>query len=332
MQYTTFKKTSISLILSFVLGIPLLLCGQQPNNIPEETTVKIKMLWVPQAQFAGYYMAQEEGLYQRAGLNVVLESPEQSEDIFQTLQQDQADFILAWSIPALVSASKGNDVVNIGQITQSSATLLIARKSSGIKKVEDISGHRVGIWLSPQARLPIIAFLQHHNIKDIKILPVLTNIDLFLYGGVDVIVGEEYNDVYRIYSSGIDPDELVYFRLKDTFPYMVEEGLYCKSSTYKANPQRCKAIRQATLEGWKIAFQDEKRTLEIVKKRCQKENITFNIVHQKRMLAVMKTIIFPDGEINTGIMNRKSFNQTCDIIKLDPGLVKYEQFVPDNQQ
>ncbi|MDO5581465.1 MAG: ABC transporter substrate-binding protein [Planctomycetia bacterium] len=318
------KKIPLFFLLIFAL--PLCLQAADPP------VLRMKMLWLPQAEFAGFYRALEDGLYEQAGVHLLLEHPRPEEDVFDTLQKEETDIIVAWPIPALQRMEAGEDLVNIGQIAQNSALMFIARKSSGILQPGDISGHRVGLYVAPSLQAPFRSFLDYHGVENCKFLPILTNVDLFLYKGVDITAGVYYDEYYRIYGAGIDPDQLVCFELQNVFSELVDDGLYTLRKTWTKYPDLCKKIRSATLEGWRRVFADPKRGLELVRKYCEKDGVFFDIAHQRWMLSQMKNLIFPEGRENSGILSRASFDELMIMLAFPEGKIVYERFVPEMQK
>ncbi len=298
----------------------------------QEAIWRIRMLWIPQAEFAGFYIAEAEGFYEKEGLHVILEHPKTNEDNFESLKKGQTDVVVAWPVSAMEQVVQGADIVNMGQMAQKSALMFIARKTSGIKKPKDMEGRRIGLWPAKSLQVPYRKFMEHYGIKTFEEFPVLSSVDLFLYGGVDVTVGVLYDDYYRIYGAGINSDELVCFNLSDTFKQLVDDGLYCKRSTWEKSPEDCRKILNATMEGWRHAFQDKERTLQIIRMRQEKNGVPFNIAHQRWMLNIMEKLIFPQGQINNGIFEKASFDEAADILDVDKSRITYERFVPGSEK
>ncbi len=298
---------------------------------PVSTEVcRIEMLWLPQAEFAGFYVAEAEGLYEKAGVNVELVHPRPDEDIFDTLQKKRVDMVVAWLGSALDRVKNGDDLVSVAQPHRSSALMLIARRGSGLRAPADISGRRVGMWIAPSLRTPIRRYFEHHKIRNCRILPVLTTVDLLLYGGVDVTAGVEYDEYYRLYMAGIDFEDLTVFRLRDTFPALADDGLFCRREFQARRAEDCRKIRAATMAGWRRAFRDKKRTLEIVREVCAKHRIPFNSAHQRWMLDVMENLVFPAGpDAYDGILERGAYEQALEMNGLSREFMTYEHFVPE---
>lgn len=86
--------------------------------------------WVPQAQFAGYYVAHKHSLYRKYGidLTIVPGGPERSPGDF--LKNRKADFATLWLSSGIQMRANGVKFVNIGQFVQHSSLMLVAKKNS----------------------------------------------------------------------------------------------------------------------------------------------------------------------------------------------------------
>jgi len=108
--------------------------------------VSLQLQWFVQAQFAGYYAAEDQGYYDLACLDVTI--VEGGVDIVPQTQlaNGDVDFALAWVPKALASREAGANIVNIAQIYQRSGTLQVAFADSGIESPEDFVGKKIGNW------------------------------------------------------------------------------------------------------------------------------------------------------------------------------------------
>ncbi|MEL6197780.1 MAG: ABC transporter substrate-binding protein, partial [Pseudomonadota bacterium] len=110
----------------------------------DEITLQLK--WVTQAQFAGYYVAQDQGFYEEEGLEVTIKPGGPDIAPAQVLAGGGADVILDWMPSALATREKGLPLVNIAQPFKSSGMMLTCLKETGIEKPEDLAGHTLGVW------------------------------------------------------------------------------------------------------------------------------------------------------------------------------------------
>lgn len=97
----------------------------------EKVTLQLK--WVPQAQFAGYYVAQAKGFYQKEGLDVTIKPGGTDISPVQVIAGKSADVIVDWLPDALASREAGVPLVNIAQVYDRSGMMLTCKKASGIK-------------------------------------------------------------------------------------------------------------------------------------------------------------------------------------------------------
>ncbi|MEY3111751.1 MAG: hypothetical protein RIT23_882, partial [Actinomycetota bacterium] len=112
----------------------------------ELTPVKLQLQWFIQAQFAGYFAAQDQGFYEAQCLDV--EIVEGGVDIVpqQQLADGAVDFALSWVPKALASREAGANIVNIAQVFQRSGTLQVSFKDKNITSAADFAGKKIGNW------------------------------------------------------------------------------------------------------------------------------------------------------------------------------------------
>lgn len=247
-------------------------------------------LWSPQAQFAGYYVAFEKGFYRDAGLEVKIMTGGPTQNVETALKKGKADIGMMWLADAMRKRGQGLPIVNIAQILQRSALMLVAKKSSGINNVQDIDGKRVSIW--DNFLLQPIAFFKKNNLN-VTIISQGYSSDLFLRGGVDICSAMLYNEYHSILNAGLNPEELTTFSFYDYGFNFPEDGLYMLSDTFNKDSALARAFVQATIDGWRYAFAHRDETIEIVLRYMKQAHVPASRVHQKWMLNAMETLIFP---------------------------------------
>ena len=108
--------------------------------------VTLQLKWVTQAQFAGYYVAADQGFYAEEDLEVEIKAGGPDIAPPQVLAGGGADVILDWMPSALATREKGLPLVNIAQPFKSSGMMLTCRKDTGITTPEDFRGKTIGVW------------------------------------------------------------------------------------------------------------------------------------------------------------------------------------------
>ena len=100
-----------------------------------------------QAQFAGYYAAEQQGYYEEENLTVEM-LPGGGDVVPQQVGSaaDGPEFTIAWVPKVLEARESGSDLVQIAQMFQRSATLSVTWADSGITEVSQWAGKKIGAW------------------------------------------------------------------------------------------------------------------------------------------------------------------------------------------
>ena len=133
------KKT-----LTTLLALAATVAMGTAASAADKLTLQLK--WVTQAQFAGYYVAADQGFYAEEGLDVTIKPGGPDVSPVQVIAGGGADVVIDWMPSALASREKGVDLVNIAQPFKSSGMMLTCRKDSGIKSPADFRGKTLGVW------------------------------------------------------------------------------------------------------------------------------------------------------------------------------------------
>ncbi len=279
------------------------------------TKVSLVPQWIPQAQFAGYMMALEKGFYREAGLDLTLIRGGPHNPPFEALRTGKATFCTDWVSAGIRNRASGMQVVNIGQMTQRSALMLIAKKRSGIKSIRDLEGKKIGLW-GGNFQVQPMAFFRKYDLS-VTTVPLYSTVNLFLKGAVEAVSAMWYNEYHIILNSGYDPDELTLFFFSDFGLNFPEDGLYCLEETYRADPDLCKRFARASLRGWLYAFANQKEAVDLVMKYADAAHTGTNTAHQRWMLVRMKDLMLPNGNKNNlGKLNEKDYATVADTLKL----------------
>jgi NitT/TauT family transport system substrate-binding protein len=295
-----------------------------PARAAPASAVTFLPQWHPQSQFAGYYMAQEKGFYRAHGLKVKILRGGPDWPPSEMLTRGRTDFGTMFLTTGISRRARGEKLVNVAQIVQRSALMLVAKKSSGINTPNDINGKKVGLWGEDFQGQPL-AFFRKYGLK-VRVIPQSATLNLFLRGGVQVASAMWYNEYHLILNTGLDPGQLTTFMLADYGLNFPEDGIYCREDTVKRYPERCRSFVQASLQGWRYAFEHPQEALDIVMKYVTAANVATNRVHQKWMLERMRDIIQPQGsKIPLGTLEEPAFLRVATELK-ENGLINH---IPD---
>jgi len=139
-------RSRIALAATSIAALVLAACAPQPPA-GQADEVRLQLQWAPQAQFAGYFAAVEQGYFQDENLDVTI-VPGGPEVIPQQAgsAENGPEFTISWVPKVLEAREAGSDLVNIAQVFQRSGTLSVAWADAGIDSPEDFAGKKVGVW------------------------------------------------------------------------------------------------------------------------------------------------------------------------------------------
>ena len=235
--------------------------------------------WLPQSQFAGYYVALEKGFYKEAGLDVVIEHTSSSDKAQNRLREGKCNAITMNLFDAILNIYNGMDVVNVLQ-TSLHTGLVVVPRSNDVETLTDLKGKRVGIWRTHYNEL--LRIVDEDKGLNIEWIPFVQNINLYISGAVDATMAMVYNEAYQIYSSGFE--DMNFISLADYGYDFPEEGVYFSKDYYEKYPDKAKAFAEASRRGWEWAHEHYDETLDIVMKVIKENNLPAGRQHQKWIL------------------------------------------------
>jgi NitT/TauT family transport system substrate-binding protein len=269
--------------------------------------------WLPQAQFAGYYVADKMGFYRAEGIDVEIVHPSASVNATENLINGKTDIISLFLISAISLRSSGVDLVNIGQFSQNSALLFVTKKESNINKLSDLNGKEIGVWSSGFDEVGKALF--HSNNYTVKWVPILSTINLFLIGGIDAMTVMSFNEYNQIINSGYNEDELNTFYFSDYGYNIPEDGIYCLNKTLTLRNVDLEKFMRATLKGWDYAREHRAETIDIVLEIMKKEHIPTNKTHQSWMLDKVLELIEPGTKnVKKGELAETDFHKAQSVL------------------
>ena len=284
--------------------------------------------WTAQAQFAGYYMALEKGFYKKHGLEVAIEHATPISGATDALKTGKADIVTLFLSTGIKNAASGMDIVEIGQISQKSALVLVTLKKSGIDNPKAMKNKKFGIWQCDFQEIPM-AFMKKYDVNP-QVIPIASGINLFLWGGVDILTVMWYNEYHTLMMHGVNTSEMKSFSLSEHGLDIPEDGIFCSGRFFSQNSELCKNFVKASIEGWEYAAAHKKETIKVVEKTMKKYNLPFNMAHQTWMLDRMTDLIFPNGKKLDTVLPESVYNKTVLILK-ESGSIKsapaYKDFV-----
>ncbi|WP_372612635.1 ABC transporter substrate-binding protein [Aquicoccus sp.] len=233
--------------------------------------VTLQLKWVTQAQFAGYYVAQDRGFYEEEDLDVTIKPGGPDIAPTQVIAGGGADVMVDWMPAALAAREKGLPLVNIAQPFKSSGMMLTCRKDAGIETTDDFKGKTLGVWFFGN-EFPFLSWMSQLDISTdggedgVTVLKQGFNVDPLLQGQAACVSTMTYNEYWQVIDAGLTPEELVVFKYEDQGVATLEDGLYVLEENLEDPEFKDKMVRfvRASMKGWKWAQENPDEAAMIV--------------------------------------------------------------------
>ncbi|HSJ49874.1 MAG TPA: ABC transporter substrate-binding protein [Actinomycetota bacterium] len=301
--------------------------GGDAGDCESVDEVSLQLQWVIQAQFAGYFAAQDEGFYADQCLEVTI--VEGGVDIVpQTQLADGAvDFALAWVPKALASREAGANIVDIAQVFQRSGTLQVSFVEAGITSPEDFAGKRIGNWGFGN-EYEIFAALAKVGLDpatDVALVQQQFDMVGLLQGDIDAAEAMTYNEYAQVLEA-VNPDTGELYQPEDlNVVSYEEEGVGMLQDAIWADAERLEsdeayrdiAVRfvTASLQGWAFCRDAVEACRDIVVAKGSQLGDS----HQLWQMNEINKLIWPASN-GVGVIDEAAWDRTVEIAQNTPNL------------
>ncbi|MBZ5734663.1 ABC transporter substrate-binding protein [Nocardioides sp. TRM66260-LWL] len=214
-----------------------------------ETSVQFS--WIKNAEFAGEFIADDSGYYEKAGFSKVtfLPGPVAQEEVVAT---GKADFGLSNAVStAAAIANSGFPLKIVGATYQKNPFSILSLADKGdIKTPQDLCGKKIGVQ-DPNLSL-FKAFLSANGIdeKCLTIVPNSFDVAPLEDKQIDGLVAYLTNESLLVKGHGFDTVDLPF--ADNNLPF-VAETVITTDDMIKNSPEKVEAFLKAEIEGWKDA-------------------------------------------------------------------------------
>jgi len=254
-----------------------------------DDALTLQLKWVTQAQFAGYYVALENGFYDDEHLDVTIKPGGPDIAPTQVIAGGGADVTVEWMPAALAAREKGLALVNIAQPFKSSGMMLTCRKDTGIASPADFADKTLGVWFFGN-EFPFLSWMSQLGLATdgssggVTVLKQGFNVDPIFNNQADCVSTMTYNEYWQVIDGGLGADDLVTFKYEDQGVATLEDGLYVLEDKL-SDPEevdRLQRFVRASMKGWKWAEANPDAAADIVLE--YDETGAQTQVHQRRMM------------------------------------------------
>lgn len=309
------NKRIVTILVCISIVSLLVACDKKKEGTPAKESISVRLTWLHQAQFAGFYIAKEKGWYSELGLDASLNPGGVEYSSIKMVPSGTDDFGVTSADQLLLAREKGIPVVAIAAMYQKSPAVFIALESSGIKKPEDFIGRRIGIKYGDNTEIPYRAMIRKLGISKENITEVSVGYDVtpLLAGKVDAIAGFVINEPISIKQKGY---EINLIAPSDYGVNMYAEVIFTTEAMIKDNPEIVQKFLTATLRGYDYMIKHPDEGVSATLKRTD----MLSREHQLSMIEVSIPLISVEGT-KMGSMEKEIWVETQNIL-LEQELMK----------
>lgn len=299
-------------IISFCIQVSLILlllisCNkQEPHPPPVEVTVQLK--WVHQAQFAGFYMAQQKGYYEEENLIVNFIEGGMEVNVMDSILSRKADFcVVAPELVIVERQTRMAPLTAIAAIYRRSAAVYVSREKSEIKRPSDFSGKSIAVLPLSDSSSEFIYQLKammnrlEISMSDMELVHYDAKYTDFLQGDVDVTAAYFTSGVNKLREKGL--------KLNIIWPgdYGIEpysDTLVTTEEMINKQPEVVERFLKATLKGWRFALGNGDEAIEATLKYAKVKDFQY----QMKMLNALRPLV-DTGSDQIGWMTKQAWQQ-----------------------
>lgn len=187
----------------------------EPQAAPSSqsvTKLTIGLTYIPNVQFAAFYVAKLNGMFAEEGLDVSLRHHGAQEDLFGALMSNTEQLVCASSDEAMVAHANDRRLVTTGTLFQRYPVCIVAPKDAGVTSLTDLAGKRVGIpGHFGSSYYAVLAGLERAGMteSDISLQDIgYTQFTALRSGRMDAVVGFLNNEPVVASAQGFEVDVL----------------------------------------------------------------------------------------------------------------------------
>ncbi|HEY1013230.1 MAG TPA: ABC transporter substrate-binding protein [Herpetosiphonaceae bacterium] len=237
-----------------LLALCLLLAGcgaaAQTGAAPggAQAVVTVAMPYIPNVQFAPFYMAKSKGYYAQAGLDVRFDYQYETESV-QRVAQRSAQFGMAGGDSVLLARAQGLPIVTVATNSQRTPTVFFSKAELNIGTPNDLKGKRVGIparagasYIGLQSMLTATGIDERElDVREVG----FAQVQALTENQIDAASGYANNEPVLLAKQGVKVNVL---RVADYFA-LASDGIIAHEQLIAEQPELVRSFVQATLRG-----------------------------------------------------------------------------------
>lgn len=297
--------------LILVLTLSLTACGTlSPDSTePPLTHIRLPMGYIPNVQYAPFYVANNNGHFYEAGLEVEFDYSFETDGV-ALVGADELQFAVVSGEQVLLARAQEIPVVYVMAWWQDYPVGVTAMSEQNIRSPADLAGKRIGLpGLFGASYIGLRALMSAGDLEeeDVTLVSIGFNqVEALVSDQVEAVVIYANNEPIQLMAQGYEVNTI---RVAD-YVELASNGLITNETTIAENPDLVRRMVQATLKGIADTLADPDEAYEISKKYVEGIDQADQTV-QKEILAA--SIEFWKTEY-PGLSNPNAWENMLDVL------------------
>jgi ABC-type nitrate/sulfonate/bicarbonate transport system substrate-binding protein len=283
---------------------------------PSATAVSVRLKWLHQSQFAGFYAAADQHFYADAGMKVSLDPGGPDSPSVQLVASGSDTFGVAGADQILLAREKGVDVVAVATIYRQTPFVLMTRASSNLTTMPQLAGKKVGVKFGQSEEVTYRAMLAAAGLGKPDEVPVKFDLGPFLSGGIDAFPGYSINEALAAGEAGVPVNQIT---AASVGLHIYADTIFTTGLEIRNHPSDVSAFVRATMKGWRWAVDTPDKAAAL----ALGYDSTLKLPHEQAEMKASIASITPDGN-PIGFMDAAGWGSLQDIL-LQQGQMKQRQ-------
>jgi putative hydroxymethylpyrimidine transport system substrate-binding protein len=186
------------LLLAAACAVAVAGCGEKTESTgpAKRESVRLMLDFFPNADHAGIYAAQGTGAFNRAGLDVSIQTPSDPSAPLKLLAAGRVDLAISYEPELLLARDQGQKLVAVGALVQKPLTSVMSIGRHAIASPKQLTGKTVGTAGIPYQSAYLKAILGDAGVDPASVKEVNVGFNLvpaMLSGRVDATLGAYWN-------------------------------------------------------------------------------------------------------------------------------------------
>ncbi|HEV2528925.1 MAG TPA: ABC transporter substrate-binding protein [Thermomicrobiales bacterium] len=245
------------------LAAPALM-PRRPARAQDAERISLALDWYANANHAGIYLAEAQGLYAAEGVVPEIYVPADPSIVLATVGAGQDDFGISYQTEVLLARAQGVPVVSVAAVVQVPLLTMMALTDRGITRPSDLRGRSIGSsgLASDDAILSTVLAADGVSIDEVEVINVGYDLlPAIASGRVDAVTGVYWNHESLIAErEGYD---VTFIQVEDWgVPSYYELVLVASEQTVAERPETVRALIRAMAAGYTAAAADHGAALD----------------------------------------------------------------------